>query len=88
MEGFEAESGVVKPSMSREEFFMRAALKQAEEALKLGEIPVGCVFVDRQDVIIARGFNKTNQTRNVMFFQLVVCVTPYIKLCNTGYLTC
>lgn len=88
MEGFKAESGVIQPALSREDFFMRAALKQAEEALKLGEIPVGCVFVNREDVIIASGFNKTNQTRNVIFSNLKLFMTPYIKLYNTGYLTC
>jgi tRNA-specific adenosine deaminase 2 len=47
------------------EFFMRAALKQAQLALQNGEIPVGCVFVDTTtNQIISAGHNKTNETRN------------------------
>lgn len=45
--------------------FMTLALEQAEIALKSGEIPVGCVFVDNiNDTVIASGSNKTNETRN------------------------
>lgn len=35
----------------------------AQEALKAGEVPVGCVFV-RGDSIIARARNRTNELRN------------------------
>ena len=37
---------------------------QAEEALAVGEVPVGCVFV-RDDEIIAQARNRTNELRNV-----------------------
>jgi tRNA(adenine34) deaminase len=40
----------------QDEFFMREALLMAEEALKLGEVPVGAVVV-KEGVIIGRGFN-------------------------------
>lgn len=43
---------------------MRSALHWAETALKNGEVPVGCVFVDRNGNEIASGYNKTNVTRN------------------------
>ena len=59
---------------------MRAALKEGEVALMKGEIPVGCVVVYNDDdsnddsnddsssnsssVIIARGSNRTNDSRN------------------------
>lgn len=38
--------------------------KQAEEALEVGEVPVGCVFV-RNSVVIARARNRTNELQNV-----------------------
>ena len=45
--------------------FMALAIEQAEIALKAGEIPVGCVFVDvNSGVIVAKGSNRTNETRN------------------------
>lgn len=30
----------------------------------MNEVPIGCVIVDEQDVILARGRNRTNETRN------------------------
>ena len=44
--------------------FMEMALDQAEKALQAGEVPVGCVFVDEFNQIIATGYNKTNETLN------------------------
>ena len=53
---------------SRHEKFMKEALILAEEALRNGEIPVGCVFVytddNNNDVIIGKGTNRTNETKN------------------------
>ena len=47
------------------EAFMREALNQAEIALKENEIPVGCVIVKcSTQQIIAKGYNKTNESRN------------------------
>ncbi|KAI0722033.1 tRNA specific adenosine deaminase [Cerioporus squamosus] len=43
--------------------WMKAAMDMAEEALAAQEVPVGCVFV-RDDKIIARARNRTNQLRN------------------------
>ncbi|KAI3648222.1 hypothetical protein MP228_006076 [Amoeboaphelidium protococcarum] len=45
------------------EDFMRLALRQAQNAMDNGEVPVGCVFV-RSGEVIARGANATNQFRN------------------------
>ncbi|KAI9224668.1 cytidine deaminase-like protein [Blastocladiella britannica] len=43
--------------------WMVAALELAQEALDVGEVPVGCVFV-RQDQIIGRGRNYTVEMNN------------------------
>ncbi|RPD62095.1 tRNA specific adenosine deaminase [Lentinus tigrinus ALCF2SS1-6] len=43
--------------------WMQAAMGMVEEALAAQEVPVGCVFV-RDDKIIARARNRTNQLRN------------------------
>jgi len=44
---------------------MRLALTVARDAISSGEVPVGCVVVDRfSGDIIARGRNETNRTRN------------------------
>ncbi len=44
---------------------MRAALAQAGKAMKLGEVPIGCVIVCG-DKIIARGYNRRNTDKNTL----------------------
>lgn len=44
---------------------MLGAFAQAELALGMGEVPVGCVFVDQaSNAVIAVGHNQTNQACN------------------------
>lgn len=50
---------------SIEEKYMREALKQAEKAYKLGEVPIGCVIV-YQDRIIGRGYNRRNTDKSTL----------------------
>ena len=40
---------------SRDEYFMREALVEAEKAHQAGEVPVGAVVVDKEGKIIGRG---------------------------------
>lgn len=42
-----------------EEGFMHEAIRQAQKAAALEEVPIGCVIV-REGKIIARGYNKRN----------------------------
>jgi len=45
--------------------FMRMALGEARLAISDGEVPVGCVLVDRASgAVVARGRNATNRSRN------------------------
>lgn len=44
---------------TRDEKYMSEAIKQAKKALKIKEVPIGCVIV-QNDRIIARGYNKRN----------------------------
>ncbi len=41
------------------ESFMRMALKEAEKAREIGEVPIGAVVVDEQGIVIGRGHNRT-----------------------------
>ena len=43
--------------LSREEKFMKEAIKQAKKAYELNEVPIGCVIVF-EDKIIGRGYNR------------------------------
>lgn len=51
--------------MNRDEYYMREALKQAKKAMKLGEVPIGCVIV-YEDTIIGRGYNRRNTDKNTL----------------------
>lgn len=53
-----------EPAIAPDEFFMREALKEAEKALELDEIPIGAVIV-HNGRIIGRGHNLTEQLNDV-----------------------
>ena len=44
---------------------MREALRQAQKAAAIGDVPIGCVIV-RGDKIIARGYNRRNADKSVL----------------------
>ena len=78
--------------------FMRIALDQAETALKSGEIPVGCAFINSETgEVVSTGHNKTNESRNgtrhaelVALDKLIFtcgCDPDIISKCNL-YVTC
>ncbi len=45
--------------------FMKEAVKQAKKAVKLGEVPIGCVIV-KDGKIIARGYNRRNTDHSTL----------------------
>jgi len=48
-----------------DEGYMRIALDEARLAMSEGEVPVGCVLIDRDSgVVLARAGNETNRSRN------------------------
>ncbi len=51
--------------MTTDEKYMRTAIKQAEKAGTIGEVPIGCVIV-YEDKIIARGYNRRTVDKNVL----------------------
>lgn len=51
--------------MTREEKYMKAALREAKKALALGEVPIGCVIV-YEDKIIGRGYNRRNTDKSTL----------------------
>lgn len=51
--------------MTRDEKYMKAALRQAVKAAEIDEVPIGCVIV-YEDKIIARGYNKRNKEKNTL----------------------
>lgn len=51
--------------MTREEKYMKEAIKQARKAYALGEVPIGCVIV-YEDSIISRGYNRRVTDKNTL----------------------
>ena len=52
---------------------MRRAFDMAHEAARREEVPIGCVLV-KDDVVVATGFNRTNETRDVRTVSLLVAL--------------
>ena len=51
--------------MTREEKYMKEAIKQAKKAYAIGEVPIGCVIV-YQDKIVGRGYNRRITDKNAL----------------------
>lgn len=51
--------------MDIHEKYMREALKQAQKAYTLGEVPIGCV-ITYEGKIIGRGYNRRNTDKNTL----------------------
>ena len=55
----------VKNEEAGDRHYMRLALGQARRALRLGEVPIGCVIV-QDGRVIARGYNRRNTDHSVL----------------------
>lgn len=51
--------------MTRDERYMKEAIKQAKKAYALQEVPIGCVIV-YEDQIIGRGYNRRTIDKNTI----------------------
>ena len=54
-----------RTAMTREEKYMKEAIKQARRAFKMNEVPIGCVIVYK-DEVIARGYNRRITDKNAL----------------------
>ena len=52
-------------SLTDDERFMRAAIKQAKKAEEIDEVPIGCV-ITYEGKIIARGYNKRKKEKSTL----------------------
>ena len=51
--------------IKKDEKYMKMALKEAQKAADINEVPIGCVIV-RNDKVIAKAYNKRNSEKNVL----------------------
>lgn len=61
-----------------QEKYMKVALKQAEKALALGEVPIGCVIV-HEGKIIGRGYNRRNTDKNTLAHAEITAINKASK---------
>ncbi len=52
-------------AVTEDEKYMKQALRQAQKAYSLGEVPIGCVIV-YEGKIIGRGYNRRNTDKNTL----------------------
>ncbi|XP_021694025.1 tRNA-specific adenosine deaminase 2 isoform X6 [Aedes aegypti] len=69
----------LQPNMDH---FMEQALEQARKAEQLKEVPVGCVFVYRGE-IIANGCNLVNETKNATRHVEFICIDQVLEYCKS-----
>lgn len=60
------------------EKYMKAALKQAQKAYALGEVPIGCVIV-YEGRIIGRGYNRRNTDKNTLAHAEITAINKASK---------
>lgn len=67
------------PAVSPEDIkYMKAALKQAEKAIAIGEVPIGAVIVC-DGKIIARGYNRRNTDKTTLAHAEIACIRKACK---------
>ena len=64
---------------SIQEKYMREALKQAQKAYSLGEVPIGCVIV-HEGKIIGRGYNRRNTDKNTLSHAEITAIKKASKV--------
>lgn len=65
--------------MNKDELFLKEAVKQAKKALKINEVPIGCVIV-YEDKIIARGYNRRNTDKNTLSHAEITAIKKACKV--------
>lgn len=65
-------------TLSTDEKYMKAALRQAQKAMSLGEVPIGCVIV-YEDKIIGRGYNRRNTDKNTLAHAEITAINKASK---------
>lgn len=67
-----------KKKRREDEAFMREAMRQAQKAAALGDVPIGCVIVFRGK-IIARGYNRRNADKSVLSHAEIISIKKACK---------
>jgi tRNA(adenine34) deaminase len=68
-----------------DEYFMRLAITEAEKALEMDEIPIGCVIVSN-DLVIAKAHNMTETLNDVTAHAEMQAFTAASEYLGSKYL--
>lgn len=63
------------------DYFMNEALKEAQKALAINEIPIGAIIVYNNEVI-GRGHNQTIKNKNILHHAEIIAITEAAKNLN------
>jgi len=74
------------PQQMLDEIFMRQALRQAQQAARLGEVPVGAVITHRSQVI-AQGYNQRETLRDPTAHAEMIALTAAAEFLHSWRLT-
>lgn len=69
-----------------DEYFMREALKEANKAFEIGEVPVGAVVVSKNKVI-ARAHNQTEKLTDATAHAEMLAITSASNYLGSKYLS-
>lgn len=64
--------------MTSDEKYMKAAINQAKKALKLNEVPIGCIIV-HNNKIIGRGYNRRNADKTTLGHAEIIAIKKASK---------
>ena len=64
--------------MTADEKYMKQALKQAQKALEINEVPIGCVIV-YEGKVIARGYNRRKADKNTLSHAELIAIKKASK---------
>ena len=64
--------------LTPDEKYMKMALKEAQKAMELGEVPIGCVIV-YEDKVIGRGYNRRNTDKNTLSHAEITAINKASK---------
>ena len=68
-----------KRQAALDEKYMKAAMKQAQKAAELGEVPIGCVIVYAEK-IIGRGYNRRNTDKSTLSHAEITAIRKASKV--------
>ncbi len=63
-----------------DEKYMKEALKQAGKALKLKEVPIGCVIVRDDGKIMGRGYNRRNTDKSTLSHAEISAIKKAVRI--------